>query len=168
MNVETPPFKTAGPMSRRVEIERESRSPVKLNKKYKIQIFVYIWLFECLYYFTWEDRHCHTSDIEECRCDVCWVVDAEADGDDDDDAGHHVDGQAPEVHEAANVGQGHQHVEDHNGGGQEVGNEHQGGQEYAEQSQEDVTNLESQNWKNSLKADEVTLTSSDVIMSMVT
>ena len=33
MNVETPPFKTAGPMSRRVEIERESRSPVKLNKK---------------------------------------------------------------------------------------------------------------------------------------
>ena len=90
-------------MSRRVEIERESRSPVKLNKKYKIQIFVYIWLFECLYYFTWEDRHCHTSDIEECRCDVCWVVDAEADGDDDDDAGHHVDGQAPEVHEAEDV-----------------------------------------------------------------
>ncbi len=31
------------------------------------------------------------------------VVDAESDGDDDDDAGHDVDGQTPEVHEAHHV-----------------------------------------------------------------
>jgi len=36
-------------------------------------------------------------------CDVCRVVDAEADGDDDYDAGDDVDGQTPEVHEAHHV-----------------------------------------------------------------
>ena len=35
--------------------------------------------------------------------DVGRVVDAEADGDDDDDAGDDVDGQAPEVHEPHHV-----------------------------------------------------------------
>ncbi len=39
--------------------------------------------------------------------DVDAVVDAEADGDDDDDAADGVDGDAPEVHEAANVNHGH-------------------------------------------------------------
>ena len=31
------------------------------------------------------------------------VVDAESDGHDDVDAGHHVDGQTPEVHETQDV-----------------------------------------------------------------
>ena len=35
--------------------------------------------------------------------DVSRVVDAKADGDDDNDARNHVDGQAPEVHEPHHV-----------------------------------------------------------------
>jgi hypothetical protein len=35
--------------------------------------------------------------------DVSRVVDAESDGDDDDDAGHDVDGQTPKVHEPHHV-----------------------------------------------------------------
>ena len=40
---------------------------------------------------------------EESMRDVSGVDDAEADGDDEVVAGHRVDGQAPEVHEAADL-----------------------------------------------------------------
>ena len=40
---------------------------------------------------------------EESVRDVRAVVDAQADGDDEVDAGHGVDGQAPEVHETADL-----------------------------------------------------------------
>ena len=36
-------------------------------------------------------------------CDVSGVVNTEPDGDDDDDAGDHVDGQAPEMHVAQHI-----------------------------------------------------------------
>ena len=42
---------------------------------------------------------------EESMRDVSGVVDAEADGDDEVVAGHRVDGQAPKVHEAADLDQ---------------------------------------------------------------
>ena len=40
---------------------------------------------------------------EEAMGDVSGVVDAEADSDDEVVAGHRVDGEAPEVHEAADL-----------------------------------------------------------------
>ena len=43
---------------------------------------------------------------DESVCDVCWVVNAESDGQHDVDAAQSVDGDVPEVEEANQVDQG--------------------------------------------------------------
>ena len=52
------------------------------------------------------DHFSLTLGDDECVCNVGGVVDAEADAEDDVDAGDGVDGEAPEVDHARDVDQG--------------------------------------------------------------
>ncbi len=55
-------------------------------------------------------------------CNMCAVVDTEAHGDDEVDAGHRVYGQAPEVHETPHLGQGHDDHQQHQDGASSLAN----------------------------------------------
>ena len=69
---------------------------------------------------------------------VSGVVDTEADGDDDVGAGHSVDGETPEVDEAANVDEGEDHAAEDKQAGPDVEEQHPGGEEDAEDGEKDV------------------------------
>ena len=75
---------------------------------------------------------------EEGVADVDTVVHTEADGDDDVAGAHHVDGDVPGCHEAAQVHQAESHREEDIDRAQDVGQEDQGGQEDAGQGDAEV------------------------------
>ena len=70
--------------------------------------------------------------------DVCAVVHAEANGNDEVDAGDGVDGEAPEVDEAANIDESDEDTGQHQHTGGQVLNQNQSGEEDAEKRDADV------------------------------
>ena len=76
--------------------------------------------------------------LQEVVDDVCAVVHAEANGNDEVDAGDGVDGEAPEVDEAANIDESDEDTGQHQHTGGQVLNQNQSGEEDAEKRDADV------------------------------